>query len=926
MIKKIKKVISPSRPSHKLAIGKKSVKKKNAKRVIKPAVKKKSRKQASSGSLNQAALKNNLQTALKPQSNPQNDKVDFDLDSLLIEEQINYSVGLESNAMPEVISALDQLIEGEKLDGVFKELLPQSEVKIRLKNKGQGFLQIKSYQAANSAHLLDLKIRAQQSSFDRPRQSALKKFFSEATLSQPKPALNIKKIEEAVPAVLPPSLLVRTKFIDRLDELGDKFHQYLFKVKKPKSVRQPVPRVAAQKSHKTSWLINFKFALNFALIALLLIAPIRGLFFYKHLIKTKGQVLGVSEVALEELKLGAEAAGRLDWQSAGYSFNSASNYLGEARNYLEQYNQSLLQLIRVIPSAGKKLASAENLLLAGESLSAAAQAISRLFAEAQSPKDLNLTLTDGLIDIQQGLTGILADLEQAGFYLKQVDASVVPPDYREFFVQIQSNLPEFENNLQKFRNLFGFSLMMLGHEQPMRYLLMFQNPYELRPSGGFFGSYAILDVKKGEIVNLEVPAGGTYDTKGYMTGRVIAPAPLHLVGSAWSFWDSNWFVDFKTSAVKAQWFLEQSGGPTVDGVIALNATLIPELLKIVGNIDLPEYDKILTPADVVLALQHATLFEYDKSKNQPKEIISDLAPVLIQKLLSLTQTQTLPFILTLNKAFKEKEIQLYFADDDWQSVAAAFGWTGAVDDTPGNYLMVVDSNIAGGKTNAYMESEIKHYAYLQTDGSIVNTVSITRRHKGDVISPDDANYVFARANNVSYLKVYVPLGAELIEVTGQMPPDKTLFKQVYDNYHHDPFLKNIEGKVITEPLTGTDIYVDEFNKTAFGNWLQTEPGQESTLTISYRLAAQAQAGHQSKFLQLLAGLSQQKSANYSLLVQKQSGARNVSVRSFLFLPDNWQVDWLSDSTEAELKQTARGVEFFTDLTSDQYFAVVASVQ
>ena len=176
------------------------------------------------------------------------------------------------------------------------------------------------------------------------------------------------------------------------------------------------------------------------------------------------------------------------------------------------------------------------------------------------------------------------------------------------------------------------------------------------------------------------------------------------------------------------------------------------------------------------------------------------------------------------------------------------------------------------------------------------------------------------------MKVYVPLGAELIEVTGQMPPDKTLFKQVYDNYHHDPFLKNIEGKVITEPLTGTDIYVDEFNKTAFGNWLQTEPGQESTLTISYRLAAQAQAGHQSKFLQLLAGLSQQKSANYSLLVQKQSGARNVSVRSFLFLPDNWQVDWLSDSTEAELKQTARGVEFFTDLTSDQYFAVVASVQ
>ena len=854
----------------------------------------------------------------------------FNFDDFLIEEQINYSKEAEQNIIRPVIKELDKLIEGEKLVSNFKELLPQNEVHIKFTNNGKEILKNKSHKSTNSAYLLNLKKKQEQSKFNKPQKSVLKQFFSEAKADRTDKFDSPKEINFN-PTFEAPSLLGKKSLLDRLDDFGLNLHNLISKlnIKKVSLSKNKIDKnfiniPAVSKSGKTlneiKWLMNLKFALNFALVAMLLIAPIRGLFFYKHLLKTKGQVLGVSEIALSELKLGAEAVSKFDWQQAGYSFNNAGTYLDEAESYLEQYNQNLFQIIKVIPVAGKKFESAENLLISGQYLSLAAQNLSAVLSKSQENKSLDLTLTDGLVSIQSGLDEVLINLDKAGLYLTQVDSLVIPDEYREFFVQIQTSLPEFKNNLNKFKNLFGFSLNVLGHNQPMRYLLMFQNPYELRPSGGFFGSYAILDIKKGEIVNLEVPPGGTYDTKGYMTERVISPKPLQLVGSAWSFWDSNWFVDFKTSAKKAEWFLENSGGPTVDGVIAINATLIPEFLKIVGNIEMPEYNKVLTPEDVVLALQHATLFEYDKAENKPKEIITDMAPRLIKSLLSINNDQILPLILTLNKAFKEKEIQLYFSNNDLQQTATEFGWTGDILETDDNYLMVVDSNIAGGKTNAYIESEINHYAYLQDDGSIINTVSITRKHTGNLIDEHDANYVFARANNVSYLKVYVPQGAELLEVTGQVPPEKKLFKDVYENFYEDEYLRKIEGQVITEPLTGTDIYVNEFNKTAFGNWLQVEPGAESTLTISYRLFKNPEA--QSNFNKILSSLSKVESYKYSLLIQKQSGAHNVKINSYLFLPNTWQVKWFDNTAESLLKQTERGLEFSASLTTDQYFATV----
>jgi len=824
----------------------------------------------------------------------------FNLDHFLIDEQENCSVALksETTANKEALKEIDRLIKAEAaLAFNLKELLPKREFKIQLNRQGRLAKINQTHERENSAYLINLKKPA--SVINKQQQKA-----------------NFK--EEVRTSNLAPSLLKPHSFSENLEKFWS-----IWSVKLQRSKRQ-AGTVAPDNSNR--WLFNLKVALNFAFIGLLLILPIRGLFFYQHLSKTKGQILGVSQEAWQELKQGAMSASQADWQSASFSFGLASSYLAEAQATVEQYRHSLLDLVKLIPAGGTKVVSLENLLLAGQSLTNAAEGLaSTLSATASSGSGgLEQLMTADFASLAKGLDAAQADLDKSFGYLNKVKPEVIPQEYRQSFVDFSLQLGPLSASLKRAEEFLLFAMEMLGQQTPKRYLIMMQNTNEARPAGGFFGTFALLDLKKGKITNLEVPPGGTYDLKGYYTGpRIRPPEPLTLIGSAWSAWDANYFADFPSSAKKVAWFFEQSGWPTVDGVIAINSSLIPELLKIVGNIELPKYNKVLTPEEAILALEHATLFEYDKAKNAPKEIITDLTPVLLKRLFGLSGEAAWPLVLTLEQALAQKEIQLYFSEQSLQERAENFGWTGEIKPSSGDYLLAVDTNIAGGKTNAYLTSQINLYSYVQPDGSLINTVAITRHHHGDEIDPKSAAYVLAKQNNVAYLRIYVPQGSELLEVSGQTPPEKELFKEPYPNFSEDEYLRSIQGQVALDEPSGTAIN-NEAGKTVFGNWLQVKPGEEKTLTFSYRLPFKLDLPNVS-WWQRVVNLFRKTTGvnhNYSLLVQRQSGANQTTLKSFLFLPDNLKIDWLKSTNGSTVSQTDQGASLTSELKTDQYYAAV----
>ncbi|KKR89479.1 MAG: hypothetical protein UU36_C0026G0003 [Candidatus Uhrbacteria bacterium GW2011_GWE2_41_1153] len=167
-------------------------------------------------------------------------------------------------------------------------------------------------------------------------------------------------------------------------------------------------------------------------------------------------------------------------------------------------------------------------------------------------------------------------------------------------------------------------------------------------------------------------------------------------------------------------------------------------------------------------------------------------------------------------------------DNKLQSDIKALGWSGSLLQTDGDYLMVVDSNLGGGKTDSVIKQDIDVDVEIQADGSIINTVTITKEHTGL------ANALFEGINNVDYLRLYVPKGSELLQASGFEIPDESLFKIANAPLATDKDLLLWTSNFTQDPISGTDIW-NEQGKTVFGNWMQTKPGETEIVTFTYRL-------------------------------------------------------------------------------------------
>ena len=92
----------------------------------------------------------------------------------------------------------------------------------------------------------------------------------------------------------------------------------------------------------------------------------------------------------------------------------------------------------------------------------------------------------------------------------------------------------------------------------------------------------VLDVQKGQIVNLDIPGGGTYDLQGQLDVFVKPPLPLQLLKIAGSF-RTRIVSRFSRGREKIEWFYEHGRGATVDGVIAINATVLEDYCQYLGR-------------------------------------------------------------------------------------------------------------------------------------------------------------------------------------------------------------------------------------------------------------------------------------------------------------------------------------------------------
>ncbi len=585
---------------------------------------------------------------------------------------------------------------------------------------------------------------------------------------------------------------------------------------------------------------------------------------------------GNEALALSIAAVGADGA-RAD------GFAAASRRFADAEKTLLQANAIGSAIARALPETRAKIKTAEALVEAGKDASQAAsllaRAMDRLFADEGRPDERALLFATNL-------DAAAPALERAEKRLQEVDPSALPPELRDQVVLMRSMLGEARMTLRETRRMAAILPDLLGHDLFRTYLLVFQNQTELRPTGGFMGSLAEVQVDRGAITKVQVPGGGPYDLRSQLKVRVQPPKPLQLVGGRWEFQDANWFPDFPTSAAKIRWFWEKSGQPTLDGVIAVNATIMEDVLRVLGPVELPAYGKTITAENFHFETQKAVELEYDKAENKPKKIIGDLMAILMERVKTADRDTRMKLVQIAASALETKEIQLAFFRPEEQSVVQDFGWSGVMPPVQGDALSLITANIAGQKSDAEVKESIRLVVNAAKDGTLTNTVTITRRHEGQ------KGALFTGANNVAYLRLYVPKGATLLTAEGFHPPVAHYFEEPLPEDTVDPDIARLVTPK-SSSVAGVDI-TEEFGRTVFGGWVQVAPGNEEVTTFTYQLPFTLDdVGRK-----LGTGSPDEKTrAAYTLLLGSQSGTPHRTVEVKLNLPTTLVPDFRHGFTE-----------------------------
>lgn len=625
-----------------------------------------------------------------------------------------------------------------------------------------------------------------------------------------------------------------------------------YKTQIPKD-RQEVQKVPRKKSP----------IFRFAILASFLLVFVLGFSYIQSSIYSKEMAMAYAITAQELMGGANQDLKNLDFKHASLKFSSAEENFKKSKEAIGGFNYFMLSASSGLPILSSKI-SGINLVDAGEYFAKSGEILSKDMAAIFSVSAKDVFQAGGKSELLSAIKKLYDDSEEALTYAALAEKEAGKVDELSLPISLQNKdipgkIGEAKNGIIQLRHFTKMALTFLGAWREQDYLLLFQNPAEIRATGGFIGSYGIVKLDNGKVKKIFID--DIFNPDGQLRDKVVPPAPIQKISTAWSMHDSNWFFDFPTSAKKAAWFYEKTGGQSVSGVAALNPYVIEKLLNITGPVDMPEYNTIISAENFIDIIQFKVEKDFDKEENKPKKILADFMPKFIEKL--FLKKDSLPEILqTLTESLKEKDIMVYSFDDSIQKLISENNFSGGVLNSQNDYLAVVSSNINGYKTDRVIDGSINLKSEAQSDGSVVNTLTIKKRHIGG-----NSKYDYYNKVNADYLRVYVPKGAMLIDATGHtIENNRPPIDYKAEGFREDGDVAKIESSLMTDQKTGTQIF-EESGKTVFANWVFVSPQKDIEVVYKYRLSKKVNLGE-----------------GYQMIFQKQSG-NNMKL--------DWQIDFLS---------------------------------
>ncbi len=384
---------------------------------------------------------------------------------------------------------------------------------------------------------------------------------------------------------------------------------------------------------------------------------------------------------------------------------------------------------------------------------------------------------------------------------------------RDQLTQLKTLTDESATFVEQAKPLIKVLPATLGEPDPQKYLILFQNDKERRPTGGFLTAYAIFSVNQGTI-HVDT-SNDIYTLDGTISNKPAAPRPiLEYFPSVpqLNLRDTNLSPDFVESMKTFNQLYQQAGAyQKVDGIIAVDTHALVAAMNILGDIttDGQTFTTKTDPACNCPEVIYSLELTADRPRNyvatNRKSVIGDLMYAIMQKAFgSSPRLYWGPLFQAMITEASQKHLLFDLYNSDAQAGLESLNVAGRIaQNVQGDYLHVNEANFGGQKSNMFITETMDQKYDLQSDGSIVKTVTM---HYKNPYPPSDCSLASGglclNAPLRNWIRVYVPQGSQLQDSKGSEVRIKTY---------------------------------DELGKTVFEGFFVVQPLSTATFTVSYRL-------------------------------------------------------------------------------------------
>jgi len=446
------------------------------------------------------------------------------------------------------------------------------------------------------------------------------------------------------------------------------------------------------------------------------------------------------------------------------------------------------------------------------------------FAGGSAQDRIRTTITT-MDKITPQVDAIADELRKAEEYLSKVNEN----NYPSFIMngQLQGQIAQAKTLtsgvvtfVDEARPLVKKLPVLLGSNKDTKYLILFQNDKELRPTGGFLTAYTIVRLEKG-VIKLET-SEDIYALDATVPAKPRAPRPIlaYLPNvTIWNLRDTNLSPDFKVSMDTFYDMYERSSkAKDIQGIIAIDTDPLVAAINVLGGEITVNGVKYTTKNDprcdcpqVIYELEDYASRPVGYIRENRKGLIGDMMFAIFDKTIQSPPRQVWgPMIQAFADQANRKHVLFYLFDEEAQKGIEALNLGGRIRAFDGDYLHINDSNMGGQKSNLFITQSVAADYAIDGDGTVKKTVTITYRNP---FAPSDCNLergnLCLNAPSRTWLRLYVPQGS----VLGDM-----------------------KGSEIT-PL----VY-DELGKTVFEGFMSVRPQGTATVTVTYTIPQKVTQG------------------------------------------------------------------------------------